>query len=231
MTLIKLLSKEYKKREDNRRMLLSEPRYQKVLSLIKDKHFHRSLDVGCFGGDFAKRLLPYSDSVYGVDIVRKSVERAKKLKIKAFCVDLEKDSLPFPNNFFDFVHFGETIEHLVNTDHVLEEIYRVLEPKGIVIITTPNLCWWVNRLVMLFGYQPFGTEVSLRYSPGKLYHRWGEQPSSHVRLFSPPALIQLCKKYKLIPQKIEICKPTPPLPLPFNLIDSLLSLKKHLVIN
>jgi hypothetical protein len=41
-------------------------------------------------------------------------------------------------------------------------VRRVLREGGYLLITTPNLASWVNRLVMLLGYQPYNCEVSRR---------------------------------------------------------------------
>ena len=49
-------------------------------------------------------------------------------------------NLPFKSNTFDLVYFTDIIEHLPkNTEiHALMEIYRVLKPGGVLILTTPN---------------------------------------------------------------------------------------------
>ena len=52
------------------------------------------------------------------------------------------------------------IEHLYNPDHMLEECRRVLKPGGLLIISTPNLQAWYNRILFLFGVQPIFYEVS-----------------------------------------------------------------------
>lgn len=53
-------------------------------------------------------------------------------------------------------------------DHMLDELYRVLKPKGICILITPNLAAWFNRFALPLGYQPGGLDASLRYYVGKL---------------------------------------------------------------
>ena len=54
--------------------------------------------------------------------------------------NIEKSIFPYPESTFDYVLFCEIIEHLVeNPVHVLEQIFRILKPKGTIILTTPNV--------------------------------------------------------------------------------------------
>jgi SAM-dependent methyltransferase len=55
---------------------------------------------------------------------------------------------------FDVVFAGEVIEHMYDDGQFLREIRRVLAPDGIVSLTTPNLFFLVNRVVMPFGHMP-----------------------------------------------------------------------------
>ena len=47
-------------------------------------------------------------------------------------------SIPLANDSVDVFFTGECIEHVENTNAFLDEIYRVLRPEGIFILTTPN---------------------------------------------------------------------------------------------
>jgi len=48
------------------------------------------------------------------------------------------EKLPIQGDVFDLVCAIEVIEHLENPRHVLREIFRLLEPGGVAILTTPN---------------------------------------------------------------------------------------------
>jgi len=89
--------------------------------------------------------------VYGVDISEKGVKMAKRNGIKAFKVNVDEENLPFEDNYFDCVFAGEILDD-----------YRVLKPKGFFILSTPNLAWWINRIALLLGFQPYSMNVSLR---------------------------------------------------------------------
>ncbi|MFO8016853.1 MAG: methyltransferase domain-containing protein [Candidatus Woesearchaeota archaeon] len=48
--------------------------------------------------------------------------------------------MPFKSNTFDFIIFSEIFEHLrIDLISAMREINRVLKPKGILMLTTPNL--------------------------------------------------------------------------------------------
>ena len=62
------------------------------------------------------------------------------------------DQLPFGDESFEAVICSEVIEHIQDDSPVLEEIWRVLRPGGIVILGTPDYgrwLWWV--LEWLYG--------------------------------------------------------------------------------
>ena len=46
--------------------------------------------------------------------------------------------LPYPDNTFDAAILSEVLEHLDDDVSALKEIYRVLKPGGVVVITVPN---------------------------------------------------------------------------------------------
>ncbi len=46
--------------------------------------------------------------------------------------------LPFESNHFDLIHANQVIEHLHDVDTFMSEIFRVLAPGGMVIISTEN---------------------------------------------------------------------------------------------
>lgn len=58
-------------------------------------------------------------------------------------------SLPFEDNYFDIVFFGDIIEHLFDSESALKEIQRILKPNGRLIISCPNIAYWRFRTYYL----------------------------------------------------------------------------------
>ncbi len=118
------------------------------------------LDVGCGIGYFLSYLETHQPKMrrYGVDYSKYNLVKARKHSEVKWC-DLNRD-IPYEDNSFDTVYMAEVIEHLVDPDQVLREANRVLKRKGTLIVTTPNLCSWYNRILVLIGIQPIFYEIS-----------------------------------------------------------------------
>lgn len=113
--------------------------------------------------------------------------------------------LPFKSNTFDVVSANQIIEHLINIDLFIEEIYRVLKPKGYLLISTENLSSWHNLFALLLGWQAFSQHLSSKRNIGNPL-RMGplenfEHESTHVKIFTLRGLKELLKLYGF---KIEL---------------------------
>lgn len=149
------------------------PRIQKVCQL-SFTGINRLLDIGCGNGDFALLLGEsyHVSELFGTDISNKAIVLARLSGVNAVCVDVDHDVLPYPDQHFGMVFTGEIIEHLLYPDLLLNEVYRVLEPSGHLIVTVPNLASWYNRLQLFFGYQPYGIPAShVHRGAGALWSR------------------------------------------------------------
>lgn len=92
----------------------------------------------------------------------KTTERAGRLKknnIGCVCCDVRK--LPFQSNSFDLIVSGSTLDHFDNQRDIyysLEELWRILEPGGTLILTMDNKSNWSDPLFRLWikaGLAPY----------------------------------------------------------------------------
>jgi SAM-dependent methyltransferase len=93
-----------------------------------------------------------------------SIETAGRKYLETFW-DVDGGDCPAPDNTYDVIIAGEVVEHLFNTDKFARELYRTLKPAGTLIISTPNLASWYNRLRLLRGKAPRsfpGTSATLK---------------------------------------------------------------------
>lgn len=120
----------------------------------ESKYPPRLLSIACSTGVIEEKMKDkLGIIVFGVDAVKNSLKRASKRGIITKYANVSKP-LPFKDGYFDFVFAGEIIEHILDTRSFLMEIYRVLKPKGYLILTTPNLARFDDRLKLLFGKTP-----------------------------------------------------------------------------
>lgn len=104
----------------------------------------RILDFGCGMGHFMATL--YSEGVIceGADFSARSVELASakltSLGSPARVNQLRGLPTDFEAESFDLVFLLETIEHLSREDSMetLTELFRIIRPGGILVVTTPN---------------------------------------------------------------------------------------------
>jgi SAM-dependent methyltransferase len=139
------------------RKLTQQKRIQIALNFLKevvpDEAESKLLSVGCCTGQIEGLFREMGVIVYGVDGSPVALKEARRHGVITKCADIEK-GLPYPDASFDFVFAGEVIEHLMHTRSFLEEVNRVLKPRGVVIITTPNLARLEDRFRFLFGKTP-----------------------------------------------------------------------------
>lgn len=109
----------------------------------------RIVDIGC--GSYPLFLL-HTDfkEKYGVDKVVDADYRHRfskdKIHFKYFDME-QKESVPFENCHFDVVTLLAVFEHLEPDvlTRLVAEIYRILKPEGLFVITTP--AFWTKGLL------------------------------------------------------------------------------------
>lgn len=111
------------------------------------------LDVGCGTGLFLKPLIIAGCThLYGVDGAQEFIDRAIRRGYKevSVVVDLNTSPLPGANERFDLVVCKDVFEHLINPEHTLSEIARVLKKDGLLLLHVPNHFPLIGRLRFLF---------------------------------------------------------------------------------
>jgi SAM-dependent methyltransferase len=98
----------------------------------------RVLEIGCGDGAMLQLLTFRKIDAIGVDASISGIDRCAAAGLRAQCLDISTDGLPFPDDFFDLVISLETFEHLMNPYYALQEVQRVLRPRGRFICSIPN---------------------------------------------------------------------------------------------
>lgn len=148
-------------------------RYRYILGKITQlriaKHA-RVLDIGCYPLHLFNALQQLDYRVFGISSLHEPIK-----KPNIIVINLEKDKLPFTNNFFDLILFSETMEHLVANPLIyLREFKRVLRNGGTLLITTPNAAGLHKLVPILLGrstYFPLEELFVTKLDDGSLYQR------------------------------------------------------------
>ena len=98
----------------------------------------RVLDLGCGTGYGTADLAHTASSAVGVDLAQEAIAYANEHFPSARFFQCSANAVPFPPASFDLVTAFEVIEHLQDWRALLAEARRVLEPKGLFIVSTPN---------------------------------------------------------------------------------------------
>jgi SAM-dependent methyltransferase len=178
----------------------------KLVSLIDGQleGRERLIDLGAGYGFIAKWLketLGFQEAL-GIDEDEKRLESARARGIMAYQLDLEKDRLPFSDRTIDLAICFGLLNYFKSYDNLLGEANRVLRPGGILVLSLPNLGWWVNRASLLLGYQPPSISVSTKYTVGMPSFYPRQEPTKYIHTVTLRALKELLEKYGLKTVKV-----------------------------
>jgi ubiquinone/menaquinone biosynthesis C-methylase UbiE len=110
-----------------------------VRSIVPPGPYRRALDGGCGTGVCSLALAELAAEAVGFDLSSGSLHTARTLAQRLGVTNLtfEQGSLlqiPFPANSFDLVFSWGVIHHTTNPVRALDELVRVLEPGGTLVL-------------------------------------------------------------------------------------------------
>lgn len=137
-------------------------------------------DLGCHTGRYMEVFakVPGVEAVEGFDIADRALESVRAKGFKGHIWNAEKDKCPVEDGRFDVIIAGDIIEHVIDTEFFLAEMKRILKPGGRIILTTPNLFYWLSRIKFLFARAPWaypGVSYQFKSDPNMI--------SEHIRLY------------------------------------------------
>ena len=150
------------------------------------------LDIGCGNGFLTKQISKYFKSTIGIDLSGTGIEQAQKLnseKLQFKKVSL--DQMIKEGKKFKFISSFEVIEHQYLPDDFLNQINKILEDDGKLLISTPYHGYVKNLLISLLGKHDFHFNPLWRHG--------------HIKFFSIKTLNKLIKKcnFKVIERKFS----------------------------
>ncbi len=141
----------------------------------------RILEAGCGLGFFGRQVQKEFWYV-GLDISPDALIYARDINGMNIPVSGEAGSLPFKDRSFNGVVAFDVVEHLVNPDLFFHEARRVLKPRGLLVLTTPNISSFGNKV----------KRTSEALTPAM------DTDASHVSLLSTETWIKRISETKLV---------------------------------
>jgi 2-polyprenyl-3-methyl-5-hydroxy-6-metoxy-1,4-benzoquinol methylase len=137
-------------------------RFFAILARRYGKHGARLLEVGLGLGHLVGQLEDTFETS-GMDLNHWAVKKSKEVVNKTLLQTASAQELPFKDGVFNVVIIKHIVEHLPDPAKAINEIGRVTEKGGILILATPNLGsllkpWKGERWI---GYQD-PTHISLK---------------------------------------------------------------------
>ncbi len=113
---------------------------KKVLEFLGEPNKNKKiLDVGCGRGSFTRKLEDKGFEVVGVEPASELVREAKVINKDIQFIQADAASLPFTDDYFDYVLCIEVLEHIPDAESALREMARVLKKRGTFVLIDKNI--------------------------------------------------------------------------------------------
>jgi ubiquinone/menaquinone biosynthesis C-methylase UbiE len=127
-----------------RQKSIAAKQYNDYWSELMVKEFHENsgqsivLDVMCGSGELARILRPKVGVLYSTDISPGILSYANPAVSRDHIICSDAHLIPFPDAAFDAVFIRTGLHHTPNTySAIVDEVYRVLRPGGVFILSEP----------------------------------------------------------------------------------------------
>ena len=144
--------------EESKEKLYSNTGNLDVINLIP-YNAEYILDIGCGDGAVARVLTNRNCVIDGVTISQEEQKIAGKVMRHVHIFNLENGLPDLGINIYDVVICSHVLEHICYPENLMNDIYKVLKPKGILIVALPNIMHYKSRWQLLLGnfnYQSAG---------------------------------------------------------------------------
>ena len=142
--------------------------YKIIADIINEDS--RVLDVGCNDGTLMEFLKKNKKvDIRGIEISKEKVQICISKGLTVIEGNAEFDLKQFPNDSFDYVVLGQTLQAFINPEIVIKELLRVGKKA---IVTIPNFGHWKVRLNLLTK----GTMPVTKTLPNE----WYNTPNIHM---------------------------------------------------
>jgi len=131
--------------------------WYKILHLIKPGT--KVLDIGCSSGHFGEVLIKEKGcTVDGIELDSKDAKEARKRLRHVYELNIETDPLDEMTDHYDYIYFGDVIEHLVDPSSALKRLEKLFKNKkqAKILFSLPNMSHASVRMMLLNGDFEYG---------------------------------------------------------------------------
>ncbi|MBU2213230.1 class I SAM-dependent methyltransferase [Patescibacteria group bacterium] len=181
---------------------IEHKRLSVILRELASQPQHKILDVGCGDGVIMKMI--QCGERTGIDLSCTMLDRARsRVSLGADFIQMDAEHMTFSDNSFDRICCSEVLEHVLHPQQVLSEIWRVVKPDGIVVVSIPNerlirLCKKFVHVLHLRLLLSLSDEQKI----APLYNPWHLHNMSRSLFLQWSKKLFKCEKILLIPLTI-----------------------------
>lgn len=170
--------------------IIEKLRVKKVISFAKPKKSDSILELGCESGSLLMSF-PNIRKMVGLDISNKALEEAKYKTLKLnkninYVYGDFMKKLQFKKGEFSIIICSEALEHVLNPEKAIRNIYEICNSKTRVIITVPDEAFKISIKNLL---NEMGLLKILLPGIEKNQSEW------HLHAFSKEQIIKIFSKY------------------------------------
>lgn len=154
------------------------PQVMELIQIQPEKEC-RVLEIGC---DCGATLLEIKErypntKVFGVEINKSAVEVARHFTDGVRCANIEEKDLDYERHSFDYIIFGDVLEHLRNPKDALIYCKHFLKRTGKIVASIPNMMHISVMEDLLKG--------------NFTYKEWGLLDKTHIHMFTGKEIVKM----------------------------------------
>lgn len=172
-------------------------------ALFEDRHHERILDVAAGVGCAAQRVHEgYPAELVCNDMSPTAIKVLRGMGLDTVSFDLDDESRPFPfaDGSFDAVIALATIEHMINVDHFVGQIHRILAKDGCFYVSAPNYNGLNYVVPLLLSGKTF-------HDPMKAAGTSRYEFYAHVRYFTYRTMLEYVGSFGFVPEAVYLSLP------------------------